>query len=373
MKRSSLSFFTALLASALLLPSCVRDVVLDAGENVQVAVECVMSNDSIQKLYLSFTKGASREEAEPLTEAVSTLIDLTESKTVGQFVKGEEENLWTLDYSAVPEHHYRLEVQVPGYDLIWAEDTMPKQIDVREYPENYYEWVQSGKDPEDYIPQETPDRYANQWDGSYYKFCEDFSSSLWIYGIDMEFEDWLVRTGPIAGEIFTDLQNVDNFNVTGEKYVPEIILQLDSYGPFGKDGGITGIRTIYPDLRGAMKHDRFLRINGGRCDELFLLGCNFSIWKDHAYYARPMIFMSVSDAYDDYLKTALMMDKVKESSDMSTLYLRDNLPSNIHGGIGIFGGKVQWDLDCYWVGTEVFKDEYSKYGIDPETHKYIED
>ncbi|MBE6239021.1 MAG: DUF4249 family protein [Bacteroidales bacterium] len=351
MKRSSLSFFTALLASALLLPSCVRDVVLDAGENVQVAVECVMSNDSIQKLYLSFTKGVSREEAEPLTEAVPTLIDLTESKTVGQFVKGKEENLWTLDYSAVPEHHYRLEVQVPGYELIWAEDIMPRRIKV------------TTVDPRKIAP----GKYASQFKGHIYKFDEDFSSSLWIHGIDMEFEDWLVRTGPIAGEIFTDLQNVDNFNVTGEKYVPEIKLIVESYGKF------TGIHTIYPDLKGAMKHDRFLRVNGGRYDELFLLSCNFSIWKDHAYYARPMIFMSVSDAYDDYLKTALMMDKVKESSDMSTLYLRDNLPSNIHGGIGIFGGKVQWDLDCGWRITYVPVEEYSKYGIDPETHKYIED
>ena len=52
--------------------SCVRDVVLDAGENPQLVVECVMSNDTIQKLYLCFTKGASREEAEPLTDAVAT-------------------------------------------------------------------------------------------------------------------------------------------------------------------------------------------------------------------------------------------------------------------------------------------------------------
>ena len=73
------------------------------------------------------------DEEDPLTEAVATLIDLTESKTVGQFVKGEEKNLWTLDYAAIPKHHYRLEVQVPGHDLIYAEDTMPDSLYVYSY------------------------------------------------------------------------------------------------------------------------------------------------------------------------------------------------------------------------------------------------
>lgn len=366
MKTRVLILFVIFLIGNSCYTSCVRDVVLDAGEKPQVVVECIVSNDTIQKLYLSFTKGASRDEAMPLTEAVATLIDLTESRTVGQFVKGEEENLWTLEYSAIQDHRYRLEVQVPGYDLIWAEDTMPRQIDVREYPETYYEWVQSGKDPEDYIPQETPDKYASQWVGSYYKFCEDFTSPLWIYGIDMEFEDWHLRTGPIAGEIFTDLQNVDNFNMTGQTYLPEITDRLHSYGPF-----VTGIRTYYPDLKGAMKHDRFLRVNSGRCDEIFLLGCNFLFFPNYGY-PRPMMFMSVSEVYDNYLIESFKINEVKKSSDMSSIFLRDNPSSNIHGGIGVFGCKVQWDLDCMWTTTYVPVDEYSKYGIDPETHKYIE-
>ena len=115
--------------SLVCLTSCVKDVILDAGENPQVVVDCILSNDDVQKLYLCFTKGASRDEADPLTEAVATLIDLTEGKTVGQFVKSESD-LWTLDYTPIPMHHYRLEVQVPGYDLIYAEDVMPELVDI---------------------------------------------------------------------------------------------------------------------------------------------------------------------------------------------------------------------------------------------------
>ena len=90
----------AVLALAFL-TSCVRDVILDAGERPQVVVECILTNDETQELRLNFTKGASKDEAEPLTDAVATLIDLTESRTVGQFTKSGEEGLWTLDYSAV--------------------------------------------------------------------------------------------------------------------------------------------------------------------------------------------------------------------------------------------------------------------------------
>ena len=74
MKRFLILIATLALAC---LTSCVRDVSLDAGESPQVIVDCILSNDDVQELYLCFTKGASRQEAEPLTEAVATLIDLT--------------------------------------------------------------------------------------------------------------------------------------------------------------------------------------------------------------------------------------------------------------------------------------------------------
>ena len=111
--------------------SCVRDVILDAEEKPTVVVECVLANSDTQELHLNFTKGASKAEAEPLTEAVATLIDLTAGKTVGDFEKASGD-LWTLDYSPVSNHHYRLEVQVPGYDLIYAEETLPQLPEITE-------------------------------------------------------------------------------------------------------------------------------------------------------------------------------------------------------------------------------------------------
>ena len=124
MKRLLILLFLAVMVS-----SCVRDVVLDAKEEPRVVVECVLSDAPVQELRLGFTKGASESEARPLTDAVATLTDLTSDTNVGCFERNDE-GIWTLDYSAVPKHTYRLEVQVPGYALICAEDTMPEMPEV---------------------------------------------------------------------------------------------------------------------------------------------------------------------------------------------------------------------------------------------------
>lgn len=371
--------YVALIISLLLClsyTSCVRDVILDAGEAPQVVVECVISNDSIQKLYLNFTKGASKKEAEPLTKADAVLTDITDPDsliTIGRFIR-QEDNSWTLDYNAVPGHHYRLEIEVPGYDLIWAEDSMPgmTQITCNSIPMYSYDSEEWGRDRfKEYY--DDLNGYAYYFTGTYYRFLEGFSNSMWIYGIDL---DWQTDTGPIASEIYTDISTVDNFNVKNKIFIPEAV-ELTNHQS-GSNIKIVGVNvTNYPDLAGSYMHDRFLRIDGGRKNETFLITCNFKqwyYWYDDdwlrpLYGTRPMIFMSVSDAYDAYLKTALIMEEMQNSSDMSTIYLRDNLPSNIHGGIGVFGCKYQLTLDCYVCLTTILIEDYPKYNIG-EDHKF---
>jgi hypothetical protein len=57
-------------------------------------------------------------------------------------------------------------------------------------------------------------------------------------------------------------------------------------------------------------------------------------------------FMGVSDAYDKYLQDGLYLQQFKESSNMTSIYIRDNIYTNINGGLGIFGAmkeeKMQW-------------------------------
>ena len=125
MKKNNGWGFLILLA----LTGCVRDVVLDAGERPKVVVECVLTDSSPQELRLSFTKGASLAEAPELTEATARLIDLTNNYPVGEF-RRRDDGIWALDYAAEPCHNYRLEVEAPGYELIWAEQSMPVKNDI---------------------------------------------------------------------------------------------------------------------------------------------------------------------------------------------------------------------------------------------------
>ena len=51
---------------------------MDAKEKPQVVVSCIISDDPVQTLKLSFTKGASLSEAPLLTEAIATLYEVQE-------------------------------------------------------------------------------------------------------------------------------------------------------------------------------------------------------------------------------------------------------------------------------------------------------
>jgi len=114
---------------SLLLTSCIRDISLDAEEQPEVVVEYILTNQSPQVLYLSLTKGASASDTPPINDAEILLKDLTTGIDCGVF-SHTEPGTWELDYSAIPEHEYRLEVKVPGHDLISAEQTMPDRISV---------------------------------------------------------------------------------------------------------------------------------------------------------------------------------------------------------------------------------------------------
>ena len=104
---------------------------MDAGEKPKVVVECILTDDPVQELYLSFTKSVSQKEAYPLLEAEARLIDLDRYNLSVSFDNAGE-GKWTVVFSPYPGHRYRLEIDVPDYDLITAETTMPLAVEVRQ-------------------------------------------------------------------------------------------------------------------------------------------------------------------------------------------------------------------------------------------------
>ena len=378
MKQSYRSSFAVLLALISLLTSCVREVVLDAGERPQVVVECVLTNDETQELRLNFTKGASKAEAEPLTEAVATLTDLTEGKTVGEFVRSTGD-LWTLGYSAVPDHRYRIEIQVPGYDLIHAEDTMPQLPEITERHRGEpkvevidpdHPWSSSPilvqydgymalteEEKEEGAVEYLTDKYGyhEMW-GSYY-YIKSAPDAFLIYGMNYN-----EATGQheMAGSICTDHPSAESFNLTGDIYQPDIYV-LEETRHF----------VLHHKLQGASLYDKFLCISAGaeKAEKYFILSGSFTgkwydvnnrIEEDREPYEDEgfLVVMAISDNYRHYLREACNFIDIKESTDMSAIYLRDNIYSNIKGGAGIFAASVSNELQWANRYTEISSDYY---------------
>ena len=373
--------FTAVMLTALMLAlsSCVRDVIMDAEERPTVVVECILTNSDTQELHLNFTKGASKTVAEPLTEAAATLIDLTSGMTVGEFDKASGD-LWTLDYSPVSNHRYRLEVQVPGYDLIYAEDTMPESL-------NVYSFTWTENILHSWGPPAPSFRNNSFCAGTIFSF-ESLPKYTLIYGMNYNTK---TDRHEIADEIFTNLPVVDNFNITSDVYFPEIVKwEEDLYV------SCDAVKSLYADLKGVPKHKQYLLLNKEELSDYlfqfvdqekdkyssysviydFMVFGSFTgdwYWRRSSQqqdFGNPLptegylVFESLSDNYLAYIRDAIHIMQLKESTDMSTIYLRDNLYTNVVGGLGIFAASSKQIQQCAnKFRTGILEDRFPDYGI----------
>ena len=359
------------LLGAFLLPSCVRDVVMDAHEKPQVVVVCILSDEAEQTLQLYFTKGASLSEAPALTEASVALLD--DDGLVGHFER-KQGNEWTLAHKAIPGKHYRLEVEVPGYDLITSEQTMPQVAKIRSLGITPYE---------EFLYNLGLHYPSLTWEEVFIPNAEDFESlplgvkcyyvldlpdPVWIYAMNYDPE-----TGEhhIAEEICTECLLVDDFNTSGENYVaPE---RTDVPNPYVEGSHVA---KLAPQLEGKPLHRRYLRFPAQVLTEekgwwFMLAGGMQGKYNCRDFYqinygdyglARPLLpdegyieATAVSKDLDEYLQDAYYKQQLQESSDLTTIFLRDNSFTNIHGGLGIFGAKCSRKYQ--WSGEYEYMDD----------------
>ncbi len=377
MKKTQVNSVAIVFLAMAILSSCVREVVLDAGERPQVVVECVLTNDETQELRLNFTKGASKDEAEPLNEAVVTLIDMTGQFTVGEFEK-QEGNLWTLKCTPIPMHTYRLEVEVPGYDLIYAEDSMPMAPEVYIGSSGIYgitisHFADRTYDAGSLVSKKYKDKTGKLvfHRGSYY-YLPYSNHPIVVYGMNHN---------PVSGEfelmehICTDHPSVLSGTLSGGQYVPS---PKSSEEPQMQ---------LYPILEGVPLHRHYMIFPRNAYDEetLFLIsgsytgqwwsmpGKNTGTDPNHPDYGKPggyMAFVSMSDNYMRYLEDAIRYLFMQESSDLTKIYLRDNIYSNITGGVGLFAAISETQTGWRPIYTDMEKWEEYWYS---DKYKYIDD
>ena len=331
---------------ALILSGCVRDTTLDAGLERKVVVEFVLTDDSVQNLYLSLTREPGELSAPVIHEAEIKLINVSNRFEPEQLFGRVADNQWTLDYSGKPGDQYRLEVKVDGYGLFWAEQKMPKKVElVRAAPGHEHR-------PE----------YVGY--GAFYTI-DSVPDFLIIRGTkrDKDTGEYI----PVE-ELCTDYPGVEEINATGRFYDGNQKWRTGT--GWGDDpfvyhdspvAGMDGVWTyMFPNLIGKELHDGFLlinRVNNNHAglDKLYDFGngkgfcISGSFYINHGYYNSDytlidydeyLLVSSLSPDYGRFVKDAYQLKKVHEGGDLSSIYLRDNIHSNIQGGLGIFGAMV---------------------------------
>ena len=198
--------------------SCVKDIVMDAQEKPQLAVVCIMTDNPVQEMTLSLTKGASLKEPVPVMEAEAVLTDLSWGEEAGHFERRGD--IWILEYTPIPGHSYKLEVSVPGYDKITAEQEMPEPVQMVARANYYYRieglhYPGSLIDPGPFVPNAEDFESLPLGAKSYY--IRTLPASLWLFARNY---DPMTGRHVTAERICCNYPYTDQFNVTGERYVP---------------------------------------------------------------------------------------------------------------------------------------------------------
>lgn len=336
------------IAISLVMVSCVKDVILDARDEPEVVVDCILTDEPVQILYLVYTKGASRETAPELPEAKAVLTDLTEGREVGRFQRTADGS-WELAYAAIPTHSYRLEVSVPDHEPIWAEQTMPDAPGIKV---GWHSW-----NPGDWsIPKaQWPPKDIDNNVGYSFQLNRPHDP-VWFYGVNYPAKD---SAGEQAEFLSTDSNLVDPFNEdAGWPFVEE---GNGSY-LWGSEKSSTFRTTWYPVLQDMPRHKRYLRfpVMEYTPDTPFYVSGSFrgyiSDYKDFIHAdIRPaeLHYFSASSDYDTFLKDCYHLIDLKNSTDMADIFVRDNVYSNIHGAIGLFGAKIERALE--WEGKKTWQ------------------
>ena len=392
-----------LLFSALLLWGCMEEIVMDPGERT-VVVECVIDNeDKVQTVNLSYSATVSDKTYPKVEEAVVRMsfaldtfyTDFEDGHTVivdtsgcHEFIKMAD-GVWQAEFEPIEYAQYTLEVEVPGYDsIITATTVFPPKMSVGigfalSYSVYTYDnrniWIYGL----DYNPITSKYEVADYIYGSD-RYMDNFNLTE-VTKDDIEEFRW-----PENGLYWKDLvykEPVEGFHVT-TFFSPGYYLFLWGLDwtynwnvGMGLDVGygddLMAVHDVpWPNDYGYNFHDRYIRweYRGGaypgtllkkhfrlrdpaniKIEEVYV----GSIWiavnfKPYRYYAphplSRLVFDSVSEELDKYYKDVITFEQMQQQpfTDLTELWDRFEVYSNIKGGEGIFGSayrvKALWGI-----------------------------
>lgn len=271
-------FFTTVLYG------CVEDLDTDYDGSKKVVLNCLLTNDSIQHLTLSYSNPFGKIIYDEVTDAKVSLY--LHGRLLGHFRKTSYME-WILKHKPWPNGKYDIVVEMPDGQKITASTTFPKPIIAHRVKalESYRKTV---------------------WE-------VEPSDVYWVYAFQKD-GDTIMRPvviGPncdFLRALGTDNPNVDNFN-----------LQKGNTDEAGK-------------------HEAYIRMLASDTTTTYSL---------YDIYTGVVVFCAVSDEYDKYLKSSLSKLYVYDAFDDPTQGFDESvIYSNVKNGLGIFGAYSEWLYNC---------------------------
>lgn len=329
---------------SVLTSSCLEDIDLDTGEYI-LNVYCILGQGPEQTLELSYI-APTGENTRSVGEDVSISL-YEEGILVGHFTRTSEKK-WSIGFIPNENCTYRLEVNVAGEALLFAETKCPPLS-------NFHEMIVYPADLE---------AVASTTLGNMgFELESDTDQILWCF-----FENQ--GTGPAFSQyVVTDHPGVDARGETGFPYdnnSPIIANEFSSTDGFCFYHSSTGIYSSLFYGEHSFLHERVLRIQHpagfhrsidpdkmrvyvlddvGLREEERESGMFGIAGVNRTKISAKLVICSVSEEYDHYLSDFYYGDGLGE--DFAVFVYKRNHYSNVQNGTGIFGASYEYRLEKY--------------------------
>lgn len=263
---------------------CVDDIESDQFNRKEIVVNCLLTDDSIQHLTLTYSNNLGNTTYDEVSNATVSLYDTY--GLVGTFTKSSYAE-WQLKYTPWYGEKYKLVIEVPGKENVYAETTFPKELLVR--------------------------RNRELDTGNSHFFNIESDNAYWIFAFEKWYDTLMYPPR---------LEKWYNFK-----------LALGTDNPYADDFNLLGMGS---DHEG--QHDLYIRVMPSKGVQSFKL---------YDLNSCVVVFRSASEEYDKYQKTSLQKMYVYESFDDPTQWIDETVVySNIHNGLGIFGAYSDILINC---------------------------
>ena len=364
--------------------SCVQELRVEPAKDFPVCVKCILSSsDDIQSLDIVYAAPLNSESFKPVKEATIKLYKVSDSgKTDVASFFYDEGSRWTCNFRPECGSSYRLEISIPGRDLIYSETEVPSPISVDYLSVPAYEDVVSKSESElypydfsgnqifiDELHKEGIKDLCEVMPGPLYRVNADedvdvivtapYSGNRDIFFVPLKIDGFISQTSN-GTDLFHGIEDITFTTAGGRVYMSWMTSEYDganmyqnyflAHIPEDFQNGLSGVSTV-GNLFGT-RNFMLLYDNPGVQHEFrvdprkFFIILALEKWDDkYEIYAKGfsknyenLTFTRISGELKKYYSDVASKRPQSEITDiLEKLYMGDDIYSNVENGSGIFG------------------------------------